>query len=221
MVKRQTVWLSTMMVLSLMLIGYYTMNNGEGTGLNSGETTVSTGIDTPANNGQQTTQTSGNGDQKTDKTTSGKAQGNKGQAANSGKNGSSGGAPNATPTSGNAWYSNLQDQIEQTLGEKMDTELQIINSTSASSAQVETAQQKLTSLQSLDGGIKSAQEQIIGEGYSNCVIVPVSSPNSLLDKATVYVQTKSLSAADAVKVMNIVSQQLNLPIVQVQVVAHP
>ena len=28
MVKRQTVWLSTMMVLSLMLIGYYTMNNG-------------------------------------------------------------------------------------------------------------------------------------------------------------------------------------------------
>jgi stage III sporulation protein AH len=219
MVKRQTVWLSTMMVLSLMLIGYYTMNNGDSTGLNSGDTTVSTGISTP--DGQQTTQTGGNGNQNTGKTTTGKAQGTNGQTGNTGKQGSPGSNPPATPTSGNAWYSSLQDQIEQTLGEKIDTELQIINSSSSSNAQVEAAQQKLTSLQSLDGGIKSAQEQVIGEGYSNCVIVPISSPNSLLDKATVYVQTKSLSAADAVKVMNIVSQQLNLPIVQVQVVAHP
>lgn len=43
MVKRQTVWLSTMMVLSLMLIGYYTMNNGNsGTSNNGGPLVAST-----------------------------------------------------------------------------------------------------------------------------------------------------------------------------------
>jgi stage III sporulation protein AH len=52
MVKRQTVWLSTMMVLSLMLIGYYTV------GSNPGKTSLTnTGVSTSGANDKPSVQT--------------------------------------------------------------------------------------------------------------------------------------------------------------------
>lgn len=49
MVKRQTVWLSTMMVLSLMLIGYYTLGTpSQAPGKSSDVTTTLGGATTPA-----------------------------------------------------------------------------------------------------------------------------------------------------------------------------
>jgi stage III sporulation protein AH len=64
MVKRQTVWLSTMMVLSLMLIGYYTLgtppaqNTATGNGSNGPSgTTVTTGAPTDGLTGNNSTGT--------------------------------------------------------------------------------------------------------------------------------------------------------------------
>jgi stage III sporulation protein AH len=57
-VKRQTVWLSTMMVLSLMLIGYYTMNNDNGIGTSSSGSSDTTSVVSPTTDNPGSTQTS-------------------------------------------------------------------------------------------------------------------------------------------------------------------
>lgn len=65
MVKRQTVWLSTMMVLSLMLIGYYTLGTPSQPGTNGVRVTTGTGVSpssvpTTAQTSNSSVSTSGN-----------------------------------------------------------------------------------------------------------------------------------------------------------------
>lgn len=207
MVKRQTVWLSTMMVLSLMLIGYYTMNSGTTT------TTSATGgssIATSTQDAGNSTGTSGATHKSGGTTTSS----GKSQASTTSKTTSN---PTASqPTSGQDWFTNYQTKVDQQIAKEEGDAEQVIGNSNASTQQISQAQQDMRQYEALSGGIMQAREAVIGEGYKNCVIVPNSSGNG----AQVWVQTKQLTASDAVKVMNIVSQQLNVPINSVIVHQH-
>jgi stage III sporulation protein AH len=193
MVKRQTVWLSTMMVLSLMLIGYYTMNNDSTTtSTDTGSPSVSTSTQTPGSS-DGTNPTLGNG---------GTGQTDGSSSASSSKDTSTGGS--STQTSAD-WYVSTQTQLDQDMAKKMDTQEQIITSNNASSDQLKAAETQYSQLQDLEGGIKSAQAMIVGKGYQDCLIEPSNS-----GKTIVYVKVAKLTNMQAVEIMNIVSLQLNV-----------
>ncbi|MDQ0188356.1 SpoIIIAH-like family protein [Alicyclobacillus cycloheptanicus] len=213
MVKRQTVWLSTMMVLSLMLIGYYTMNGGQTTTTSSTDTSPSISTTTTQENGS-----SSQGSQNAGGTTAtGSTSASTGKSASQSTSKSSSSVNAATgPSSGADWFTNYQTQVEQQISQKEAAATQIIANSNASTQQLAQAQQELRQYMNLDGAISDARQQILGEGFKNCVIAP----NATGQGAQVYVQTNKLSAEDAVKVMNIVSQQLNIPINSVIVHQH-
>lgn len=196
MVKRQTVWLSTMMVLSLMLIGYYTMNNGNEvtTGKNQG-TSVSTST--------------------TSATGSGGSESGSGTQSGSGSTGQTNTSSTASESSD--FFIQMQTQVEQQISQQEDQLMQVISNNNASSSDISNAEAQLKVLTALDGGIKNATDMILAQGYTACAIVPTPGQ---LDHATVYVKASKLSASDAVKIMNIVSQQLNIPISNVVVKMH-
>jgi stage III sporulation protein AH len=192
-VKRQTVWLSTMMVLSLMLIGYYTMNNGSDvTAGKSQGPSVSTSTSAPS--GSTNSSSSGS-------VTTG--------APDSGSQASTG--------SSSDFFIQMQTQVEQQISQQEDQLMQVISNNNASSSDISKAETQLKQLTALDGGIKNATDMILGQGYTACAIVPTPGQ---LDHATVYVKSNKLTASDAVKIMNIVSQQLNIPISNVVVKMH-
>ncbi|CAM3793766.1 SpoIIIAH-like family protein [Alicyclobacillus pomorum] len=199
MVKRQTVWLSTMMVLSLMLIGYYTMNNESSTTGSAGGTsdtspTSVTTTTTPDTSGDGSTKSTSS-QTKTPATTS-SAQNNSG-----------------SPTNSTDWYVSTQTQLEQQITQKMDNYEKIITNDNATPDQISQAQQQLNRLTSLEGGIENAHDAIVGKGYKDCVIMP----NSDYTQFTVYVKTDKLSADQAVQLMQLVSQQLNVSAVNIKV----
>lgn len=211
MVKRQTVWLSTMMVLSLMLIGYYTMNNGVQTTTNSGTggspgSTVTT-VTPPAGSSPTSGTSTLGGSTGTQTGSSATATG----SGNSGSNPSSSASPSASD-----FFVSLQTQVDQDLSRQEDVYSQIISSTNATANQMTQAEEQLKQLETLIGQIGNAKDAVMGEGYKAVVIIPDLKTN----QATVYVKTSTLSASDAVKVMNIVSQNLNVPINNVIVNKH-
>lgn len=141
-------------------------------------------------------------------------------ASTNGKTGSSATGSQAqststNPTQGADWFTNYQTQIEQNIAKKEGSAEQVIGNSNSSTQQINQAQQELRQYMNLDGALMQARQAILGEGYQNCVIVPNTSGNT-----QVYVQAKQLTAADAVKVMNIVSQQMNIPINSVVVHKH-
>jgi len=212
MVKRQTVWLSTMMVLSLMLIGYYTMNNGV-------QTTSSTSGGTSAGGGTVTTVTP---PPASPATAGSSSNGNTGTQTGSSSPSSTGSSSAGSTATGSAstsaidWFVTLQTQVDQELSRQEDVYSQIISSTNATANQMTQAEEQLKQLETLIGQIGNAKDAVMGEGYKAVVIIPDLKTN----QATVYVKTTSLSASDAVKVMNIVSQNLNVPINNVIVNKH-
>ncbi|MCL6516194.1 SpoIIIAH-like family protein [Alicyclobacillus sp.] len=208
MVKRQTVWLSTMMVLSLMLIGYYTMNNDGGltASKNPGGTSVATSATSP-DGGQsgQSTQTGAS----TSATKSGTTQ----TSAQNQQTGTSAGSGSADSSAD--WYVNMETKLEQQYAQQVDTYNQVISNSSASADQIGQAKQKLEQLQTLVGNLETARDRVLGQGYKDCVIIPDASGQ----KAVVYVKTDKLTAQQAVSIVNVVSQQLNFPPVNVTVQA--
>lgn len=214
MVKRQTVWLSTMMVLSLMLIGYYTMNNGgqQAATSNDNGPMVSTAVE-PAPSGSQTgaahapqSPAEGMGTKATQAATATTPANAKSTSAQT-----TSGVPNESVSD---WFINYQNQVEQNLSQKEDMYQSILTNNNASTEQIARAEQELQQLHNLEGGMADAMDAIKGEGYKNCVIVPNVDGNSV----TVYVQApKGLTADQAVQIMNIVSRQMNVPINHVYV----
>lgn len=201
MVKRQTVWLSTMMVLSLMLIGYYTMNSGSQT---ASTNTSSPSVTTTTVGPQSSNSTSSTGKPTTNTTGSG----NHGSSSAS--------STPSTPTKGTDWFTNYQTDVEQQIAKEEGAAQQVIGNSNSSTQAINQAQQQLRHYMNLDGAMMQARQAILGEGYNNCVIVPNQSGTGV----QVYVEAKTLSAPEAVKVMNIVSQQLNIPINSVIVHRH-
>ncbi|GGI95956.1 stage III sporulation protein AH [Alicyclobacillus cellulosilyticus] len=215
MVKRQTVWLSTMMVLSLMLIGYYTMNNGgqQAATSNDNGPMVSTAVE-PAPSGSQT------GAAHAPQTSPAQGTGTKATQAATATTPANAKSTSAQTTSGvpnesvSDWFINYQNQVEQNLSQKEDMYQSILTNNNASTEQIARAEQELQQLHNLEGGMADAMDAIKGEGYKNCVIVPNVDGNSV----TVYVQApKGLTADQAVQIMNIVSRQMNVPINHVYV----
>jgi len=192
MVKRQTVWLSTMMVLSLMLIGYYTMSNGSDTATPGGGITSATVTPTPAVSASGTT-----------------AAGTKVVQSTTSTSNQNGGIAATTSTSD--WFANTEVTLTKEMTQQADTLNQVIGNTNATSEQVASALTELQRLHAMQGNISNAKDDILGEGYQDCVIEPNA------DKATVYVKAVTMTAEQSVNIMNIVSQQLSIPITNITV----
>lgn len=189
MVKRQTVWLSTMMVLSLMLIGYYTMNNESSltTSSQTGNSSVTTVTGTPGTSNSTDKQSSTN-------QTSG------GTSASNSTQGTSG-----TPTTTTDWFVNMQTNLDTQMTKQIDAEEQVLSNNNASADQLSQAEDKLRQLQNEQGALQNAKEMILAKGYKDCVIVPSSEGSQVV----VYVKASQMTNSQAVAVMNIVSQELN------------
>jgi stage III sporulation protein AH len=196
-VKRQTVWLSTMMVLSLMLIGYYTMNNETGTPAAKSPDTTS--VVTPDANGDT------NGSSDTAQPTAGKTGQDSGSSAQ--QNTSAGSAD---------WYVEQQTKLKQDIEKQIDTYSKVLTSNNATEEQLSQAEQQVNRLQSIEGGIDNAHDIIVTKGYKDCVIMP----NRDYSKFTVYVKTNKLTTEQAVQIIHIVSEQLNIPAINVSVTAQ-
>lgn len=195
MVKRQTVWLSTMMVLSLMLIGYYTMNNP-----------ASPASTTPTNPSSTTDTTSPtSGTQATDANTT----------SSSPK--TTGASVSTTASSGSDWYTNEQTIVYQEISQKIDSLNSVMANNNSSTDQIATAAKALGQEQSLYTSLQQATQAIIADGYKSAVI----SPDKNQENFKVYVETNDLKGQDAVKIMNIVSQQLDVPMLNISVKPHP
>ena len=197
MVKRQTVWLSTMMVLSLMLIGYYTMNSNSGLPAQSSsgpDATATSVIPAPqqpdASGGAQT----GSGAQ-----TAGNSTGTSGQSA-------------LTPTSTD-WYIDQQTKLDDQMSQQMDRLRTVLSNNNASSDQLSQAEQQLKQLQTLQGELQNARDMVVANGFKDCVIIPVGD----YSKVTVYVKASKLSPDQAVQIMHTVSEQLNISAANVSV----
>ncbi|GLG00962.1 hypothetical protein Alches_10010 [Alicyclobacillus hesperidum subsp. aegles] len=191
MVKRQTVWLSTMMVLSLMLIGYYTMNNQASptttTPTTSNTTTVVTTPDT----------------------------GNSAQTQ-SGDNQPNNSSSETGMTSTGNWYNSLQTLVNNQISQRISNYQSVIANNNASQSQIAEAQKALGNEESLYNSLQQATQAVLAEGYANAVIEPDKDQKTF----TVYVQAKDISRADAVKIMNVVSQQLDVSILNISVKPH-
>ncbi|WAH39002.1 SpoIIIAH-like family protein [Alicyclobacillus dauci] len=197
MVKRQTVWLSTMMVLSLMLIGYYTMNNQTSTtSATPSNPSVSTSSDTPGTGSSAQGSGSGSGSTTGDNSTS----------------------TTTGPTGGSVsdWFTSQQTSVDQQMSQQIASLKSVMANNNASSDQVAQAAKQVGQLESLNAGLGNATQAIKADGFTNAVIVPDAKEQNF----QVYVQTNNLQKSDAIKIMNIVSQQLDVSMLNVTVKAH-
>lgn len=202
MVKRQTVWLSTMMVLSLMLIGYYTMNNqttptAAGTGASVATTTDTSTLGLGGENSG-----SSNANTKAATTTT-SAKTTTAPASTSGM-------------STTDWYSTQATDIQQSFSEKLNSLYAIISNTNSSQSQMTEATQSLNQLQNLQGDLENATDAVLSAGYKECVIVPDANGTSF----DVYVNATKLSSTEAVQIMNTVSTTMDVPMNNVRVTQH-
>jgi stage III sporulation protein AH len=207
MVKRQTVWLSTMMVLSLMLIGYYTMSNQSQTTSSDGVATgpsVSTSSTEPASRAQGQ-----------DQSKSGTSQGQS-QKSGSNQQPSTTQPSSTSATSSSDWFVSQETNLEQQMSEQISNLQQVIANNNASTDTISKAEQSLQNLENLKGNIAEARDAIVGDGFKECVIVPTAANAQM----HVYVKSDKLAASDVVKIMNIVSQQLDIPMTSVIVTSH-
>ncbi|MCY0896368.1 MAG: SpoIIIAH-like family protein [Alicyclobacillaceae bacterium] len=183
MVKRQTVWLSTMMVLSLMLIGYYTMNNpSETTSAEGGTATTSVVAPTVTSSSGSTSTTP---------------------------------AASAGTTNPNDFFVSTQTQLDKNMSEQLDNLRSVVANANASPEQIGNAETSIKHIMDLRGEMANARDAVLGDGYKECVIVPDAG-----DRYTVYVESKAISPTDAVKIMNLVSQQLGVSMANIIVTAH-
>lgn len=197
MVKRQTVWLSTMMVLSLMLIGYYTMNNQTSTASTSPSgATVSTSVSNLSDSSSGSTSHS--------KTTNTSSQSNSSTPTQT---------TNATASD---WFTTQRTTVDQQMSQQIDRLKAEMANSSSSSDQIAQASKELGTLESLDAGLGNAAQAIESDGFKNAVIVPDAKQTNF----KVYVEANSLQKSDVVKIMNIVSQQLDVSMLNVSVNQH-
>ncbi len=192
MVKRQTVWLSTMMVLSLMLIGYYTLgtpptggkNNTQGVTANPNLSGV-TGRTVPAAS-----------------TTTGQTMTTTKTAAVSG----------GTPSD---WFVQASlDQMQQQ-SKVIQTLQNMLSDPRISQGSASNAYQQLTTIQSQQESSSKIHDLLVGEGYPDSLVL--FNPQNQIH---IYVEAKSISSESAVKVINLVSQTLGMPSNQVIVTPH-
>ena|GEM_PF-2198536 len=209
MVKRQTVWLSTMMVLSLMLIGYYTINSG-GSNPSPTDNSVATASTSPP------ASATGNATTGAQNTPSGSS-----NATDTSSSANTSGTASGNAVSASDWFVQSRTQVEQNMTKSTDMYEQIMANQSSTNAEVAQAQQDLEQVQSIQGGMQNARDAILGDGYQDVVIFPNIDPKSGdLTSVSVYVKTNQLSTNQAVQIMNIVSQHMSTPLDNITVHKH-
>lgn len=179
MVKRQTVWLSTMMVLSLMLIGYYTLGTPGAPGSQTGAPTVQTTVTGrgPTSIGNKTTNP----------------------------------ATSAVTASASAqkqpsdWFVQMQLQDSNQQSKLIQTLQGTLSDPRASNAVVSSAYQELTQLQTQQANAQRIHDLLLGMNYPDSLVF--FNPQG---RVQVYVEASALSAAEAVRVINLVSQTLGV-----------
>ncbi|MHB1629818.1 MAG: SpoIIIAH-like family protein [Bacilli bacterium] len=196
MVKRQTVWLSTMMVFSLMLIGYYTLgtppvpNTNTAQGGGHGVTTVGgAGATVPAS-------ISGKGH--------GKSTGTVTTSANSILSGQS-------PSD---WFVQASLDQSQSQSKVIQTLQQTLTNPKVSQQVASHAYTELTAIQTQAEQASRIHDLLVGQ-YPDSLVV--FNPKN---QVHVWVETQSLSPTAAVKVINLVAQTLGIQSNQVTVSPH-
>jgi stage III sporulation protein AH len=143
MVKRQTVWLSTMMVLSLMLIGYYTVGSGSASKPSLSNTSTGgtgSGVSTSGSNDKPSVQTD------------------------------SPSAPDVSKLSGSEYFAQLRIDAAAEMSKEEDQLTAQSIDPKASADQVAQAKKQLDDLTALDAKIQSVQDAIKGLGYKDAVV---------------------------------------------------
>ncbi len=193
MVKRQTVWLSTMMVLSLMLIGYYTLGTPQSNGKNSATGVTAnnnlsgiTGHTVPASGTISGTSTS---------------------------NGKSASTLNSSTPSD--WFVQASLDQMQHQSKVIQTLQNMLSDPRISQSTANSAYQQLTTIQSEQESASKIHDLLVGEGYPDSLVL--FNPQH---QVHVYVESKSITPIMAVKVINLVSQTLGMPSNQVIVTPH-
>lgn len=200
MVKRQTVWLSAMMVFSLMLIGYYTL------GTPPAKNTATTGAGTQGatvvegGSGQTSTvpaSTSGSGSAKAVTTTAHNA------------------ATGTAQTQPSDWFLQYSMNQASAQGKLIHTLEAAISDPRASSTEVSQAYRELTTLQTQQENANRVHDLLLGAGYPDSLVV--FEPHN---QVHVYVEASSLTPLQAVKAINLVAQTLGVQSNLVTVSSH-
>lgn len=195
MVKRQTVWLSTMMVLSLMVIGYYTLGtpaspNSAPTAAGGGSPSVTT---TVANGGAAQT------------------------VSGSGAKTTSAGTAATIPAGGQPSDFFVQMAFSQSKDWQQTTERlegEIANPRLGSAA-VARAYSQLTVLQEQQQNVNKVHDMLVGMHYPDSIVL--YEPQG---RVHVYVESGSLSPEAAVQIINLVAQTLGVQSNLVTVTPH-
>ncbi len=193
MVKRQTVWLSTMMVLSLMLIGYYTLGTPPAqTGKSAGTTPSSTPTVVTGSPTTGSTVSKGKSNNTTAATTA-----------------------NSASASPSDWF--VQTALDQQNHQQrlMQTYESTMSDPRASNQVVSAAYQELTALQTQQVNATRVHDELVGQGYPDSLVI--FNPNN---DVHIYVQASHLSKTAAVEVINLVSQTLGVQSNMVTVTPH-
>lgn len=165
MAKRQTIWLSTMMVLSLMLIGFYTVNNN----------TEPVPTDAPQQAAKQED-----------------AQATMEQSD----------FFVAYHLEAGDKFSAKAEQLEEVIANGKDAE------------EVAKATKELETMRANQDKIDSVIDLLVGQGYGDAIVEWKD------DKINVIVQAQKLEKKDAVKIMGLVSKELQVSSSKVTVASH-
>lgn len=192
MAKRQTVWLSTMMILSLMVIGYYTVDDS----LKPVPTSTTQNLKDQATPAKQT-----------DAPKTGE---NKDQKAPTGQK---------SPTDKNAsaqsdWFFTQMMKQEQDRSAKTEQLQKVMADSKSTPEEKMKAEQEMKALEDFMAKAESAAEKVIQEGFEDALVTQESS------QVTVTVQAPQLSKEQAAKIYNIVAKELNVPVSKITVVSR-
>ncbi|MCI0183148.1 MAG: SpoIIIAH-like family protein [Acidibacillus sp.] len=190
MVKRQTVWLSTMMVLSLMLIGYYTLGTPASPSTQDVNASGSTSVVPTNANSLGATKTVA----KTSTST----------------------APASKPTSSlaNDWFAQTSLDQMQSESKVIQTLQNEISDPHVSQAAASSAYSQLTAIQTQQAEANKIHD-LLTSSYPDSLVI--FNPQG---EVHVWVEASSLSPTSAVKVIDLVSQTLGIQSNQVIVSAH-
>jgi stage III sporulation protein AH len=197
MANRQTVWLSTMMILSLMLIGYYTVGQNIQPVPTTAKDTV-TQTDKPDMKKDDVAKKS------TDNTNAGKK-----EEASAKDNQEQTNAPSD-------YFASAELQEKKRLSEQIAELQDKIANNKTSAEEAAKAQKQMEELQTLSDKQDAIVEQIKAEGFPDAI---VSKEDTGIYKVTV--QAQDLNPNQVVKIMSIVKSQLNVPNSNVIVSYHP
>lgn len=198
MANKQTVWLSTMMILSLMLIGYYTVGQNIQP-IPSAQDTLGKDGTTPAK--EEAGQT-GNGEKTSPQTESSSQPSSQG--------------PQAQGDNSSDFFVAYQLEEKRRLSQELAQLQEKIANEKTPADEVAKAQKKMEELQSLADKQSTIVQLIQAEGFPDAIVTQEENGSY-----KVIVQAQDLRNDQVVKILSIVKEQLNAPASQVTVSYHP